>query len=77
MSHPSQALCPKPSREVKESRDKVSEKSKRMTHLTTKTIQGAALSLESVDHIERGDSLALGVFCVGHGVTNDSLQEGL
>jgi hypothetical protein len=35
------------------------------------------LSLESVDDIERSDSLALGVLSVGDGVTDDTLQEGL
>lgn len=76
MSHPSQALCPKPSKEVKESREIVS-KSERMTRLTTETVQSATLSLEGVDNIERGDSLAFGVFCVGDSVANDTLEEGL
>jgi hypothetical protein len=35
------------------------------------------LSLESVDDIERSDSLALGVLSVGDSVTDDTLQEGL
>jgi len=35
------------------------------------------LSLESVDDIERGNGLALGVLGVGDGVTNDTLEEGL
>jgi len=35
------------------------------------------LSLESVDDIEGGDGLALGVLGVGDGVTNDTLEEGL
>ena len=48
-----------------------------MTHLTTKTVQSAALSLEGINNIERCDGLALGVFCVGNGVTNDTLEEGL
>jgi hypothetical protein len=47
------------------------------SHLTTETVQGAALSLQGVDNIERGDGLALGVFCVGDGVTDDTLEEGL
>ena len=45
--------------------------------LTTETVQGAALTLEGVDDIEGGDSLALGVLSVGDGVTDDSLEEGL
>ena len=35
------------------------------------------MSLESVDDIEGGDGLALGVLGVGDGVTNDTLEEGL
>ncbi|OIC15997.1 hypothetical protein A7L51_19585 [Acinetobacter baumannii] len=45
--------------------------------LTTETVESAALSLESVDNVERSDSLALGVLSVGDGVTNDTLEEGL
>ena len=40
----------------------------------TEAIEGAALTLESIDDIEGGDSLALGVFGVGDGVTNDSVD---
>jgi hypothetical protein len=35
------------------------------------------LSLKSVDNIERCDSLSLGVFSVGDGITNDALEERL
>jgi hypothetical protein len=45
--------------------------------LTTETVQGAALALESVDDVEGGDGLALGVLSVGDGVTDDTLEEGL
>jgi hypothetical protein len=45
--------------------------------LTTETVKGAALSLESVDNVERCDGLALGVLGVGDGVTDDTLKEGL
>jgi hypothetical protein len=45
--------------------------------LTTETVQGPALSLQSVDNIERGDGLALGVLGVCDGVTDDALEEGL
>ncbi len=48
-----------------------------MTSLTTKTVQGAALSLECVDNVEGCDRLALGMLSVGDGVTNDTLEEGL
>jgi hypothetical protein len=46
-------------------------------NLTTETVEGTALALESVDDIEGGDSLALGVFGVGDGITDDTLEEGL
>ncbi len=45
--------------------------------LATEAVEGAALSLESVDDVERRDGLALGVLCVGDGVTDDTLEEGL
>jgi hypothetical protein len=35
------------------------------------------LTLESVDNVEGGDGLALGVLGVGDGVTDDPLEEGL
>ena len=45
--------------------------------LTSESVQGAALPLQSVDHIHGGDSLPLGVFGVGDGVPDDVLQEDL
>jgi hypothetical protein len=45
--------------------------------LTAEAVEGAALPLEGVDDVERGDSLALGVLGVGDGVTDDTLEEGL
>lgn len=45
--------------------------------LSTETVQGAALSLESVDDIEGGDGLSLGVLGVGDCVSDDALEEGL
>ncbi len=45
--------------------------------LATKAVEGTALSLERIDDIERGDSLALGVFGVGDGITDDRFEEGL
>jgi hypothetical protein len=45
--------------------------------LTTEAVQGAALALESVDDIEGGDGLALGVLGVGDGIADDALEEGL
>lgn len=45
--------------------------------LTAETVEGTALALESVDDVERGDGLALGVLGVCDGVTDDALKEGL
>lgn len=45
--------------------------------LTTETVQGAALALESVDDVEGRHGLALGVLSVGDGIANDTLEEGL
>ena len=45
--------------------------------LTTETVQGAALSLERVDNVERRHCLALRVLSVGDGITDDTLEEGL
>ena len=44
--------------------------------LATEAVKGTALALESVDNIERGDSLALGVLGVGDSITDDTLEEG-
>ena len=45
--------------------------------LATETVKGAALTLESVDDVEGGDGLALGVLSVGDSVADDTLEEGL
>ena len=45
--------------------------------LATETVESAALALEGVDHVQRGDGLAFGVLSVGDGITNDGLEEGL
>ncbi len=45
--------------------------------LGTETVEGAALALESVDNVERGDGLALGVLSVGDRVADDRLEEEL
>ena len=49
----------------------------RRNHLTAETVESAALSLESVDNIERCDRLALSVFGVCNGITDDTLEESL
>lgn len=48
---------------------------KSTTNLTTETVESTALSLQSVDDIERGNSLALCVFSVGDGITDDGFEE--
>lgn len=48
-----------------------------MSNLSTETVQSAALSLESIDNIEGGDSLSLGVLGVGDSVSDDTFEEGL
>ena len=45
--------------------------------LTTESVKGSSLSLQSIDDIEGGDSLALGMFSVGNRVADHILQEGL
>ena len=63
--------------DVSSSNGGVGDDDERARSLTTETVQSAALSLESIDDIERGDGLSLGVFCVGDCVTDDALEEGL
>ncbi len=46
-------------------------------NLTTESVEGSALTLEGVDNVEGRDSLSLGVFGVGDGITNDRLEESL
>ena len=45
--------------------------------LTAKSVQGAALTLECVDHVHGRDGLALGVLGVGDGIPDDVLEEYL
>ena len=45
--------------------------------LSTETVEGSALSLQSVYDIEGGNSLPLGVFSVGDRVSDDVLEEDL
>ena len=42
---------------------------------STETVEGSALSLESVDNVESGDGLSLGVLGVGDRVSDDVLEE--
>jgi hypothetical protein len=50
---------------------------KQKRRLATEAVESAALSLERVDDVQRGDGLALGVLGVGDGITDDALEEGL
>ena len=50
---------------------------KEEARLTTETVESTSLTLESVDNVEGGDGLALGVLSVCDGVTDDTLEEGL
>ena len=45
--------------------------------LTTEAVQGAALTLQSVDDVHGGHGLPLGVLGVGDGITDDVLEEHL
>lgn len=45
--------------------------------LTSKTVQGSSLSLQSVDNVHGGDCLPLGVLGVGNGVTDYVFQKYL
>ena len=42
---------------------------------STEAVEGAALSLKSVDDVESGDGLSLGVLSVGNGVADNVLEE--
>ena len=50
---------------------------KQVETLPAETVQRAALPLERVHDVERGDGLALGVLGVGDCVADDTLEEGL
>ena len=56
--------------------EKVEER-KEARCLATEPVEGAALPLESVDNVEGGDGLALGVLSVCDRVADDTLKEGL
>jgi hypothetical protein len=46
-------------------------------NLTTETVECTTLALESINNVEGGNSLALGVLSVGDSVTDNTLEEGL
>ena len=41
----------------------------------SESVKGSALSLESIDDVESGDGLSLGVFGVGDGISDNVLEE--
>ena len=45
--------------------------------LSTESVKGTSLSLQSVDHIHGGDGLSLGVLGVGDGISDHILQKHL
>ena len=47
------------------------------TVATTHAVEGAALALESVDDVQGGNGLPLGVLSVCDGITDDTFEEGL
>ena len=48
-----------------------------MSCLTSESIQGASLPLQSIDNIHSGDSLPLCMFGVGDSISDDILKENL
>ena len=72
-----QIVCGNREKRLHNKRDQTPFQKTETERLTTETVQGAALSLQSVDDVERCDGLALGVLSVGDGVTNNTLKEGL
>ena len=47
----------------------------RVNCLTTKTVQGTSLALQSVDNVHCCNSLSLGMLCVGNSIPDDVLEE--
>ena len=45
--------------------------------LTSESVEGSSLSLQSIDDIHSGDSLPLGMLAVGHSIPNHVLQKDL
>ena len=45
--------------------------------LTSESVEGTSLPLESIDHIHSGDGLPFGVLGVGDGIPDDVLKEDL
>ena len=45
--------------------------------LTSESVEGAALTLQSIDDVHGSDGLSLGVLSVGDGISDDVLKEDL
>ena len=58
-------------------RRRSTRRAERERRLTTETVECTALALKSVDNVEGGDGLALGVLSVGDSIANDALEESL
>ena len=50
---------------------------KTISFLTAESVEGTALTLQSIDDVHGGDGLPLGVLGVGDGITDDVLKEHL
>jgi len=49
----------------------------KLPSLTSESVQGTSLAFQGVDDVHGGDSLALGVLCVGDSIPDDVLEEDL
>ena len=49
----------------------------KIDNLSAEAVEGLALALEGVDDVHGGDGLPPGVLGVGHGITDDVLEEHL
>ncbi len=50
---------------------------RRTSNLASESVEGSALSLESIDDVHSSDSLSSGVLSVGHSISDDVLEEYL
>jgi hypothetical protein len=61
----------------KTSFSKQTSQGKRLSRLSSESVEGASLALERVDDIHRSDGLAASVLSVGDGIADDVLQKHL
>ena len=50
---------------------------KKLSGLTTESVQSTSLSLQSIDDVHGCNGLSLSVFCVGNSISNNILEEHL